>query len=90
MRPEVTVNCAMTADGKIAGRTRKQMRISSREDMERVRRLRSTSDAILVGVGTVIADDPHLTVKGLTFEENPLRVVLDSSGRTPDDAQVLD
>ena len=90
MRPEVTVNCAMTADGKIAGRTRKQMRISSREDMERVRRLRSTSDAILVGVGTVLADDPHLTVKGLTFEENPLRVVLDSSGRTPDDAQVLD
>lgn len=90
MRPEVTVNCAMTADGKIAGRSRKQMRISSREDLERVKRLRSTSDAILVGVGTVLADDPHLTVKGLTFEENPLRVVLDSSGRTPDDAQVLD
>lgn len=90
MRPEVTVNCAMTADGKIAGRSRKQMRISSREDMERVKRLRSTSDAILVGVGTVLADDPHLTIKGLTFEENPLRVVLDSSGRTPDDARVLD
>jgi 2,5-diamino-6-(ribosylamino)-4(3H)-pyrimidinone 5'-phosphate reductase len=86
----VTVNCAMTADGKIAGRSRKQMRISSREDMERVKRLRSSSDAILVGVGTVLADDPHLTVKGLTFDENPLRVVLDSSGRTPDNAQVLD
>ncbi len=66
------------------------MRISSREDMERVKRLRSTSDAILVGVGTVLADDPHLTIKGLTFEENPLRVVLDSSGHTPDDARVLD
>ncbi len=86
----MTVNCAMTADGKIAGMSRKQMRISSREDMDRVKRLRSSSDAILVGVGTVLADDPHLTVKGLTFEENPLRVVLDSSGRTPEGAQVLD
>lgn len=90
MRPVVTVNCAMTADGKIAGRSRDQLRISSREDLERVRRLRSSSDAILVGVGTVVADDPHLTVKGLTYDENPLRVVLDSSGRTPDAAQVLD
>lgn len=90
MRPEVTVNCAMTADGKIAGRSRRQMRISSREDMERVKCLRSSSDAILVGVGTVLADDPHLTVKGLTYDENPLRVVLDSSGRTPEGAQVLD
>jgi 2,5-diamino-6-(ribosylamino)-4(3H)-pyrimidinone 5'-phosphate reductase len=90
MRPTVTVNCAMTADGKIAGRDRKQLRISSAEDMERVRELRSRSDAILVGVGTVIADDPHLTVKGNPPERNPLRVVLDSNGRTPADARVLD
>lgn len=90
MRPEVTVNCAMTADGKIAGRSRKQLRISSPEDLDRVRELRASSDAVLVGVGTVLADDPHLTVKGLVFEENPLRVVLDSSGRTPHHARVLD
>ena len=64
MRPRVTVNCAMTADGKLASRTRKQLRISSREDMERVKSLRASSDAILVGVGTILADDPHLTVKG--------------------------
>ena len=83
MRPRVTVNCAMTADGKLASRTRKQLRISSREDMERVKSLRASSDAILVGVGTILADDPHLTVKGLPPEENPLRVVLDSHGRTP-------
>ncbi len=90
MRPRVTVNCAMTADGKIAGRSRQQLRISSREDLDRVKDLRSDSDAILVGVGTVLADDPHLTVKGLPYEENPLRVVLDSAGRTPQDAKVLD
>jgi 2,5-diamino-6-(ribosylamino)-4(3H)-pyrimidinone 5'-phosphate reductase len=86
----VTINCAMTADGKIAGRSRRQLRISSPEDLERVKVLRASSDAILVGVGTVLADDPHLTVKGLPRERNPLRVVLDPTGRTPDSARVLD
>lgn len=90
MRPIVTVNCAMTADGKIAGRSRRQLRISSAEDLERVRQLRAASDAILIGVGTVLADDPHLTVKGNPPERNPLRVVLDSRGRTPVEARVLD
>lgn len=90
MRPRVTVNCAMTADGKLAGRSRRQLRISSKEDMDRVKALRAASDAILVGVGTIISDDPHLTVKGLPPEENPLRVVLDSNGRTPSNARVLD
>lgn len=90
MRPHVTVNCAMTADGKLAGRSRRQLRISSPEDLERVKALRASSDAILVGVGTVLSDDPHLTVKSLPPERNPLRVVLDSSGRTPLGARVLD
>jgi 2,5-diamino-6-(ribosylamino)-4(3H)-pyrimidinone 5'-phosphate reductase len=90
MRPHVIVNCAMSADGKIAGRDRRQVRISSDEDIARVKALRASVDAILVGVGTVLADDPHLTLKGMSFEENPLRVVLDSRGRTPDDARVLD
>jgi 2,5-diamino-6-(ribosylamino)-4(3H)-pyrimidinone 5'-phosphate reductase len=90
MRPHVTVNCAMTADGKLAGRSRRQLRISSPPDLERVKALRASSDAILVGVGTVLADDPHLTVKGLPPQRNPLRVVLDSRGRTPPGARVLD
>lgn len=90
MRPKVIVNCAMSADGKIAGRDRRQLRISTDEDMERVKRLRRDSDAIMVGVGTVLADDPHLTVKGLPPGEGPLRAVVDSNGRTPADAKVLD
>ena len=49
------MNCAMTADGKISSVARRQVRISSPEDMERVRTLRAGSDAILVGVGTVLA-----------------------------------
>lgn len=90
MRPYVTVNCAMTADGKLAGRRRKQVNISSPEDLARVKELRKSCDAILVGIGTVLSDDPHLTVKGSLEGENPARVVLDSMGRTPDDARVLD
>jgi 2,5-diamino-6-(ribosylamino)-4(3H)-pyrimidinone 5'-phosphate reductase len=89
MRPRVTVNCAMSPDGKIATKEHKQIRISSPQDMERVRSLRASVDAILVGIGTVLADDPHLTVKGLSPEKSPLRVVLDSHGRTPDGAKVV-
>ncbi len=90
MKPFVLVNCAMSADGKLAGPERKQVRISSEEDMVRVKNLRKRYDAILVGVGTVIADDPHLTIKNATYEENPVRIVLDSHGRIPSDARVLD
>lgn len=90
MRPAIHVNCAMSADGKIAGTDRMQIRISSAEDVERVKRMRCGHDAILVGIGTVLYDDPHLTVKGLSYDENPIRIVLDSRGRTPDTAKVLD
>jgi 2,5-diamino-6-(ribosylamino)-4(3H)-pyrimidinone 5'-phosphate reductase len=90
MRPFVHVNCAMSADGKIAGVERKQVRISSEEDKTRVRELRRKYDAILVGVGTVLADDPHLIIKGEDYDTNPIRIVLDPHGKTPDDALVLD
>lgn len=90
MRPFIHVNCAMSADGKIAGADRKQVRISSDEDMQRVKNLRRQYDAILVGVGTVIADNPHLTVKGASYDENPVRIVVDPKGRIPEGASVLD
>ena len=90
MRPFIHVNCAMSADGKIAGIERKQVRISSDEDKNRVKELRKKYDAILVGVGTVLADDPHLTVKELDYDTNPIRIVIDPHGRTPDNALVLD
>ena len=89
MHPFIHVNCAMSADGKIAGDDRHQVAISSDEDKQRVKTLRRRYDAILVGVGTVIADDPHLTVKGLAYDENPVRIVIDPHGRTPKDARVV-
>ena len=90
MRPFIHVNCAMSADGKLAGEDRTQVRISSDEDKSRVKNLRRKYDSILVGVGTIIADDPHLTFKDGDYDTNPIRIVLDPHGRTPDEALVLD
>jgi 2,5-diamino-6-(ribosylamino)-4(3H)-pyrimidinone 5'-phosphate reductase len=90
-RPYIIINCAMSADGKIATPWRKQLRLSSEEDMKRVYQLRAVCDAVLVGIGTVLADDPKLTVKEkyVPHPKQPLRVVLDCHCRTPEQALVL-
>ena len=98
-RPFTFVNVAASVDGKISDERRIQLRISGKEDLLRVDRLRAFSDAIMVGIGTVLADDPSLTIKheALKLERirngknaNPLRVVVDSKLRVPLDAKVLD
>ena len=90
-RPYVTINCAMSADGKIASPSGKQLRISSDEDIDRMYCLRNDSDAVLVGIETVLSDDPKLTVKQACVLEvkNPIRVVLDTHCRTPENALVV-
>lgn len=97
-RPIVIINSAMSADGKISSFQRRQVRISGKADMSRVDSLRAKADAIMVGVGTVLADDPGLRVKSEALRkdrirrgqmENPLRVVADSLARTPPNAQAL-
>ena len=81
----------MSADGKIALPDRSQIRLSNKEDMERVNKLRKESDAILVGIGTVIEDNPRLIIKNnKNLSTNPVRVVLDTNGRTPINSNVLD
>ncbi len=84
-RPYVIVNTAMSADGKIATSMRQEVKISGEEDFKRVHELRNNVDAIVVGIGTVLADDPKLTVKKRFVDEpnTPLRVVLDSRNRIP-------
>ena len=98
MRPYVVVNIAMSADGKISTRERRQVRISGAQDFKRVDSLKAGCDAIMVGIGTVIADDPSLTVKSEEclnyrrkkgWDDHPLRVVVDSSGATPPTASFL-
>ncbi|AZH26406.1 2,5-diamino-6-(ribosylamino)-4(3H)-pyrimidinone 5'-phosphate reductase [Haloplanus aerogenes] len=95
---EVVVNAATSVDGKLSTRERRQVRISGDEDFDRVDRLRAAADAVLVGVGTVLADDPHLGVKSEDRRvqrlrngrsANPARVVADSRARTPPDATLL-
>jgi 2,5-diamino-6-(ribosylamino)-4(3H)-pyrimidinone 5'-phosphate reductase len=93
----VVVNAAVSADGKLSSRRREQIAISGEGDFARVDRLRGEADAVAVGVGTVLTDDPSLTrfdaahraaVHGADAAP-PARVVVDSRCRTPADAAVL-
>ncbi len=90
MKPYVILNSAMTLDGKIATRTGSS-EISGQEDLKRVHKIREELDSIMVGINTVIEDDPRLTVHKITSgkSENPLRVVTDSAARTPLNSRIL-
>lgn len=83
--PFVTIKSAMSLDGKIATKTGESKWISGPESRGVAMRLRRGSDAILVGVNTVIVDDPALTIReaGEETVRQPLRVILDSRARTP-------
>lgn len=91
-RPFVIVNCAMSVDGKITLPSRKQIKISSDEDIKRMYKLRNECDAVLVGINTVVSDNPKLTVKKEYVKDpkQPLRVVLDSKCRIPPVSLILD
>jgi 2,5-diamino-6-(ribosylamino)-4(3H)-pyrimidinone 5'-phosphate reductase len=79
----------MTADGKIATRNGNSA-ISSNADLRRVHQLRKSADAIMVGISTVLTDDPQLTVRfGTAGSRSPTRVVVDSTGRIPSSSKLL-
>ena len=77
----------MTVDGKIATSSG-DSKISSRDDLVRVHKLRASVDAIVVGISTILADNPRLTVR-LVKGKNPARVIVDSRGRIPLDSQIM-
>jgi diaminohydroxyphosphoribosylaminopyrimidine deaminase/5-amino-6-(5-phosphoribosylamino)uracil reductase len=92
-RPFVIWKFASTMDGRSAALDGTSQWISSPDARADVQQLRSTVDAIIVGVGTVLADDPHLTYRtdsGVVANRQPIRVVVDSFDRTPRDARVRD
>lgn len=89
-RPHVTLKIAMTLDGKIADREGASRWITGETARAEAHRLRSESDAILVGIGTVLLDDPELTVRlGRPWPREPYRIVLDAGARTPVEARVV-
>lgn len=88
-RPYVTYKAAVSLDGRLAAADRSSKWITADGARRDVQRLRAISDAICVGVETVLTDDPMLTVREVSKKRDPLRVVVDSSARTPPDASVL-
>ena len=90
MKPYTILNCASSADGKIALPNKRKIELSNTEDFERVHDLRSKCDAIIVGINTVIEDNPNLTVNGkYSSGSNPIRVILDTNYRTPENSNIL-
>ena len=91
--PFVTAKFAMSLDGKIATKSGDSKWISSKESRRFVHYLRYTADAVMTGVNTVLADDPHLTCRcgdgGGEARKQPLRVIVDSTGRTPVTSRVF-
>ncbi len=90
MKPFVLLNSAMTVDGKIATEN-SQLKISGKKDMVRVHQLRKEFDSIMVGINTVIIDNPKLTISKIKADkkDNPVRIIIDSSARIPLESKVL-
>lgn len=88
-RPFVIGQLGQSLDGRIATPTGKSKYISGRAALAHLHRLRAAVDAVIVGVNTVIADDPQLTVR-LVDGRSPLRVIIDPSGRLPAGLRCLD
>lgn len=89
-RPFVTWKLAATLDGRIAAADGTSRWITGPEAREAAHVLRAAGDAVLVGSGTLRADNPHLAVRGLPDATQPLRVVLDAAAAIPHTARVLD
>jgi len=88
--PFVHINCASTLDGRISRPDGSRLRISCRDDMVRVHRLRADLGSIMVGAGTILMDDPKLTVKDEYTSPVPLtKIIVDGKGRIPTSSRFL-
>ena len=83
-RPYVTLKWAQTADGKVAGPGGRRMKISNERSHRLIHELRAKSDGVMVGIGTVLKDDPLLTARRVTHARPLIRIVLDSGADAAD------
>jgi len=88
-RPWVLFKSAMTLDGKVATRTGDSQWISDESSRARAHRWRASVDAVAVGIGTALADDPRLTARVEGVHHQPRRVVFDATARLPQDSQLV-
>ncbi|MFH1825797.1 MAG: bifunctional diaminohydroxyphosphoribosylaminopyrimidine deaminase/5-amino-6-(5-phosphoribosylamino)uracil reductase RibD [bacterium] len=88
-RPYVVLKTAITLDGKIATKTGASRWVAGQESLKYAHHLRNVYDAILVGVNTVLVDNPKLTTRRVKRVKNPIRIVLDAFARTPVTADVV-
>ena len=88
-RPFVTYKAAMSLDGRTAAADGSSRWVTGPEARRDVHRMRARADAVAVGIGTLLADDPSLTVRQVPVRRPPLRVVVDAAARTPVTARVL-
>ena len=86
---KVTLKAALTLDGKIATASGHSKWITGEAARNKVHELRNQNDAVLVGINTVIADDPELTVRGIENGNSPVRVVLDSKAKIPENSRIF-
>jgi diaminohydroxyphosphoribosylaminopyrimidine deaminase/5-amino-6-(5-phosphoribosylamino)uracil reductase len=88
--PYVILKAAMTLDGRIADPGREIFKITGAQSHKEVHHLRSKVDALLVGVGTVLIDDPRLTVRLAKSIKQPYKIIIDPHGRTPVNAKIFE
>ena len=89
-RPHVTLKLAVSADGMIGRREGERMIVTGKAAFDTVQRMRTEFDVVMVGIGTVLVDDPRLTVRlpGLA-KRSPVRVILDAAARTPPGSRLI-
>tara|TARA_B100000315_G_scaffold73479_1_gene67070 strand:- start:268 stop:924 length:657 start_codon:yes stop_codon:yes gene_type:complete len=85
----VTLKAAASVDGKIATGTGHSKWITGDVARQKAHQLRHENDAILVGINTILTDDPELTVRGIEKGRSPVRIVLDSKARIPEQSRVF-
>ncbi|MEP2926480.1 bifunctional diaminohydroxyphosphoribosylaminopyrimidine deaminase/5-amino-6-(5-phosphoribosylamino)uracil reductase RibD [Bauldia litoralis] len=89
-RPHVTLKLAVSADGMIGRREGERMMITGKPALTAVQAMRVESDAVMIGIGTVLVDNPRLTVRLPGLEaRSPIRIVLDPSARLPLDSKLV-